>query len=64
LLRVVRTPQGDVLVDATGKSAGRGAYVCRSRQCAERAVTQKKLARALGVAVGSGLLECIVSELE
>jgi predicted RNA-binding protein YlxR (DUF448 family) len=64
LLRVVRTPAGEVLVDETGKSSGRGAYVCRSRECAQRAVGQKKLARALGVVVGSDVLECVVGLLE
>jgi predicted RNA-binding protein YlxR (DUF448 family) len=63
LLRVVRNLEGEVLVDPTGKAAGRGAYVCRRRQCAEQAVTQKRLTRALGVAVGSDVLECVVREL-
>lgn len=63
-MRVVRTPGGEVLVDETGKSSGRGAYVCRNRECAERAVGQKKLARALGVAVGPDVLECIAGLLE
>jgi len=56
LLRVVRTPQGEVRVDETGKLAGRGAYVCRTESCLEKAVKQKKLGRALGVAVGDGVM--------
>lgn len=59
LLRIVRTPGGEVDVDPTGKAAGRGAYVCRDERCAQRAVEQKKLARALGVPVGEELLEMI-----
>lgn len=59
LLRVVRTPEGEVGVDPTGKAAGRGAYVCRDERCAQQAVKQKKLARALGVPVGEELLETI-----
>jgi predicted RNA-binding protein YlxR (DUF448 family) len=59
LLRIVRTPEGEVGVDPTGKAAGRGAYVCRDEQCAQQAVKQKKLARALGVPVGDELLETI-----
>ena len=51
LLRVVRTPQGEVRLDETGKLPGRGAYVCRREQCVEQAIRQKKLGRALGVAV-------------
>jgi len=59
LLRIVRTPQSEVVVDVTGKAAGRGAYVCRTERCAEQAVKQKKLARALGIPVGAELLERI-----
>jgi predicted RNA-binding protein YlxR (DUF448 family) len=56
LLRVVRTPTGDVRVDRTGKAAGRGAYVCRSGRCARETATPRKLSRALGVAVGPEVL--------
>ncbi len=56
---MVRTPEGDIRVDPTGKAAGRGAYICRNEGCAEQAVRQKKLARALGVPVGEELLEAI-----
>lgn len=63
LLRLVRTPQGEIVVDITGKAAGRGAYVCRTERCAEQAVKQKKLARALGIPVGEELLEAIKSAL-
>mgnify|MGYP002602094798 CR=1 FL=1 len=38
LVRVVRTPQGDVQLDLTGKMAGRGAYVCHDPACFERAL--------------------------
>ena len=33
LIRVVRTPEGDVVLDATGKANGRGAYICRKSEC-------------------------------
>jgi len=57
LVRVVRTPQGAVCVDPTGKLAGRGAYLCQNERCVERAVKQRKLGRALGVGVSGELLE-------
>lgn len=63
LLRVVRTPHGEVRVDPTGKEAGRGAYVCRNERCASQAVRQKKLARALGCAIGEDVFEQIEREL-
>ena len=37
LLRVVRTPEGQLVLDATGKKSGRGAYVCRDAQCLKKA---------------------------
>lgn len=47
LVRVVRTPAGDVRVDATGKVSGRGAYVCPDAACVDRAVRGGRLAGAL-----------------
>jgi len=47
LVRVVRTPEGSVVVDETGKRNGRGAYLCRQRNCWESALAQNHLERAL-----------------
>jgi uncharacterized protein len=47
LLRVVRTPDGGVTIDETGKVAGRGAYVCRDGTCAIDAIEKGALSRAL-----------------
>jgi predicted RNA-binding protein YlxR (DUF448 family) len=63
LVRVVRTPLGAVQVDPTGKLAGRGAYLCRNEACLAQAVKQKKLNRALGVAVEAGLAEELRQQL-
>ena len=49
LVRIVRTPEGSVEVDLTGKAAGRGAYLCRRRQCWREAMKRDSLARALRV---------------
>jgi len=51
LIRIVRTPLGEVCLDLTGKMAGRGAYLCRNVECLNVALKQKRLARALGVSV-------------
>ncbi|MCR4418938.1 MAG: YlxR family protein [Clostridia bacterium] len=56
LVRVVRTPEGQILVDATGKQAGRGAYICPEEACLNRAVKSKALERALGVPVQTEIL--------
>ena len=64
LLRIVRTPLGEVHADASGKLAGRGAYLCRNERCVEQAIKQKKLGRALGVSVGAEVLDEIRARLE
>ena len=47
LLRAVRSPEGEVSLDPTGKKAGRGAYVCFNAECLRRALKQRQLDRAL-----------------
>ncbi|BCV21132.1 RNase P modulator RnpM [Moorella sp. Hama-1] len=56
LLRVVRTPEQEVVVDPTGKRAGRGAYLCPRVECLRKAVKSRALERALGVAVSPEVL--------
>ena len=52
LIRIVRTPEGTVEVDPTGRKNGRGAYLCDRRACWERALKTQGLARALKVEIG------------
>ena len=47
LLRVVRSPEGDVSLDFTGKKSGRGAYVCRCVECLKKAMKSQRLSRNL-----------------
>jgi predicted RNA-binding protein YlxR (DUF448 family) len=49
LIRVVRTPDGEVILDETGKRNGRGAYLCRQRSCLETALAKRQLGRALKI---------------
>ncbi len=57
LLRVVRTPEGTVCYDPTGKANGRGAYVCARRECIEAAKKRKSFARALKMEAPDELFE-------
>ena len=52
LLRVVRSPEGIVSIDMTGRKPGRGAYVCRSAECLKRAIKQRQLERAFECPLG------------
>lgn len=47
MVRVVRTPDNTVEIDASGKRAGRGAYICQQRSCWETALKRRSLERAL-----------------
>ena len=47
LCRVVRTPNGEIMLDATGRMAGRGAYLCRDIDCLRKALKNHSLERAL-----------------
>ena len=51
LIRVVRTPEGDTVLDFTGKKSGRGAYVCRSLSCLRKARKSKRLEKNLDCAI-------------
>lgn len=57
LTRVVRTPEGEVLVDATGRANGRGAYLCHNLECLNKAIKIKALERALETSVDSAAFE-------
>ncbi|MBQ9923179.1 MAG: YlxR family protein [Clostridia bacterium] len=47
LIRVVRTPEGEIVADATGRKNGRGAYLCPAEGCLNKAIKTRALERAL-----------------
>jgi len=59
LLRIVRAPDGDVLLDQRGKVSGRGVYICRSEECLNKAVKTRALSRALEAPVSDETIESI-----
>lgn len=63
LVRVVKSKDGEVSMDLTGKKPGRGAYVCRSLQCLEKAFKTKKLDRNLEVTISAELYEKLKGEI-
>ena len=64
LLRVVRTPEGDILLDFTGKRSGRGAYICRSVACLKKARKSKRIDRSLDVTIPEEVYDRMESELD
>ncbi len=61
LIRIVRTPDGIIHVDETGKANGRGVYLCRNRTCWDKAVGS---ARRADAGLLSASLKAAVSEAE
>ena len=51
LIRVVRTPDGRLLLDARGKVPGRGAYICRKTECLQKARKSRALERMLNISI-------------
>ena len=64
LVRIVRSPEGQVSLDLSGKANGRGAYVCRSAKCLRSAEKSKALSRAFGTAVPDEVLSRLEKEIE
>jgi len=51
LIRIVRSPEGEIDLDRTGKANGRGTYICPEKDCLEQALKKDKLAKALNTKV-------------
>ena len=63
LIRVVRTPEGEVCLDFTGKKSGRGAYVCRNVSCFKKARKAKRIERSLECEIPEEIYDAMESEL-
>ena len=62
-MRIVRTPEGHVRVDETGRATGRGAYVCRTAACLDKAITKGALSRALKTPLPADLRDALAGSL-
>ncbi|MCL2125810.1 MAG: YlxR family protein [Oscillospiraceae bacterium] len=64
LIRVVRSPEGDISIDFKGKKSGRGAYVCHDMECLKRAIKSKALSRAFGVPIPDNIIDELNLQME
>ena len=64
LIRVVRSPEGEIALDFNGKANGRGAYVCPNPDCLKKAEKSKALERAFYVPVPREIYEKLRTEME
>ena len=64
MIRVIRTSEGEFLLDATGRKNGRGAYLCPNSDCIAKAVKNKGLERSFKQAIPKEVYEALEKEME
>ena len=63
LLRIIKSPEEDVVLDATGRKNGRGAYICASVECLKKAQKTKGLERSLKTAIPAEIYQNLEEEM-
>ena len=64
LIRVIKTAENQILLDATGRKNGRGAYLCPSMECFKKAVKGRGLERSFKMAIPREVYETLEKEME
>ncbi|MDN3953964.1 RNase P modulator RnpM [Sporolactobacillus laevolacticus] len=64
LFRIVRSPEGEIFLDLTGKKNGRGAYLSKKAECIQKAKNKNLLSRHLGVTVPDHVFDEMIAYLE
>lgn len=59
MLRVLRTAEGEICLDTTGKKNGRGAYICRSKECLQKARRNRGLERSFKVSISGEVYDAL-----
>lgn len=64
LIRIVRSPEGAVSLDAKGKAPGRGAYLCPNAECLKRAIKSKAISRAFETEIPQEIYDSLNAQME
>lgn len=64
MIRILRTTENEIILDATGRKNGRGAYLCGNTECMKKAAKSKGLERALKLSVPAEVYESLEKEIE
>lgn len=64
LLRIIRTGDNEIFIDATGRKNGRGAYICNSMECMKKAIKNHGLERALKAQIPKEIYEDLINNME
>ncbi len=63
LVRIIKTPEDEVVLDTTGRLNGRGAYICPNTDCYKKAVKQKSIEKSLGIGISEEVYENIERQM-
>lgn len=64
MMRVIKTAEGEIVLDVTGKKNGRGAYVCLSKECLKKARKNKGLERSFRMSIPNEIYEKLEKEFD
>lgn len=64
LIRVVKTPEEEIVLDVTGKKSGRGAYVCPDSECLKKARKSRALERAFSLSIPDEVYDALQAQME
>lgn len=63
LIRVVKSPEGEISIDLTGKKNGRGAYICNNTECLKKAKKRKSIERAFSMKIDDSVYDEMEEEI-
>ena len=64
LIRILRTPEGEIVIDEGGKKSGRGAYICKNEACLKKAIKAKRLQTNLEIEIPEEIAIALGAELK
>ena len=64
LIRILKTPENEIIIDATGKKNGRGAYLCNDKECLLKAIKQKGIERSFKMAIDLSVYDELKKEFD
>ena len=64
LIRAVKSPEGEISLDLTGKKSGRGAYICPDKKCFDKARKGKRIEKALETSIPEEVYDAMASQLK
>lgn len=64
MIRIVKSPEGEVSLDLTGKKSGRGAYICKSSECFKKARKARRFEKAFSCRISDEVYDSMEGELQ